>query len=262
MRIAIGQMKVVADPEENLACIAALVERSAVQGARLLVLPEGIICRDPDDPNASVDHAQPLDGPFMDRLVDLGRSRGVAIAGTIHSPTDGDKVANTGFLVDYGELLASYRKIHLYDAFSARESARVLSGGDEPPVVEFDGLLVGLMICYDLRFPEVARSLAARGAQLIVVPSAWAAGPLKEMHWQLLAGARALENTVYLAACSETSRVNIGCSRIVDPLGVSVAAAGHAPELLLSEVDPARITAARRALPVLANRRYRDPELR
>lgn len=262
MEIAIGQLRVDADPDRNLEQIADLARRSEERSARLLLLPEGLVCRDPRDPNASADHPQALDGPFMSALAGLSARHRLAIVGSIHVPTGGPKVTNTGFILDHGELLAAYRKIHLYDAFSARESVRVEPGREEPPVVGIDGLAVGLMICYDLRFPEVARSLAVRGAQLIVVPSAWASGPLKEMHWRLLASARALENTVYLAACSETSAVDIGTSLLVDPLGVSVAAAGHSPELLLAEVSPDRIAAARRALPVLSNRGYRDPELR
>lgn len=262
MEIAIGQLRVDADPGRNLDQISDLAQRAAARSARLLLLPEGIISRDPHNPNASADHAQPLDGPFMHALAELSELHGLAMAGSIHVPTGGDRVTNTGFIVDRGELLASYCKIHLYDAFSARESARVLPGTEEPPVVELDGTGVGLMICYDLRFPEVARSLAVRGAELIVVPSAWAAGPLKEMHWKLLASARALENTTYLAACSETSSVNVGCSMLVDPLGVVVAAAGVGPQLLFASVEPARIAAARRELPVLANRRYEQPRLR
>lgn len=262
MEIAIGQLRVDADPGRNLAQISELARRSAARSARLLLLPEGLISRDPKNPNASADHPQPLDGQFMHVLSVLSKRHGLAIAGSIHVPTGGEKVANTGFIVDHGELVASYRKIHLYDAFLARESARVLPGAEEPPVVELDGLAVGLMICYDLRFPEVARSLAVRGAELILVPSAWATGPLKEMHWRLLSGARALENTVYLAACSETSSANVGCSMLVDPLGVVVAAAGVGPELLFASVEPDRVVAARRALPVLASRGYEQPRLR
>ncbi|SER50952.1 Predicted amidohydrolase [Propionibacterium cyclohexanicum] len=262
MDIALGQLKLAADAETNLAQITASAEQAAASGARMLVVPEGLTARDSADPYAGANHPQSLDGPLVSGIRAVSARLGLAIAGSLHTPVPGARVANTGFIVDGGELVACYRKIHLYDAFSARESRHVQPGVDEPPVVEIDGLPIGLMICYDLRFPETARSLAVRGAQLIVMPAAWAAGPLKEMHWQVLAMARAVENTVYLAACSEVSSVNIGRSLLVDPLGVVVAAAGTGPELLIGHVDPGALARARTVLPVLANREYRDPQLR
>ncbi|MFT8395852.1 nitrilase-related carbon-nitrogen hydrolase [Propionibacterium sp.] len=262
MHIAIGQLRVEADAATNLAQISGTAERSAAAGARILLLPEGLTARDPADPHAAAKNPQPLEGPLISGIIALSARHGLAIAGSIHTPTGSDRVVNTGFLVDHGELIAEYRKIHLYDAFKAHESSWVQAGAEQPPTAEVDGLRIGLMICYDLRFPEVARSLAVRGAQIILVPAAWAAGPLKERHWQLMVAARALENTVYMVACSEASSVNIGCSMVVDPLGVVVASAGAAPELLYADIDPQRIVTARKALPVLANRGYEDPVLR
>jgi len=127
--------------------------------------------------------------------------------------------------------------------------------------VEVDGMKVGLMTCYDIRFPELARRLVLDGADLLVLPAAWVKGPLKEMHWEVLVTARALENTCYVVAVGECGPRNIGNSLVVDPLGVAIARAAEGPALVFADLDPQRIQDVRRALPVLANRRFARPEL-
>ncbi|HSV48572.1 MAG TPA: nitrilase-related carbon-nitrogen hydrolase, partial [Ramlibacter sp.] len=149
----------------------------------------------------------------------------------------------------------------LYDAFSMKESTNVVPGDEVPPLVEVAGLKLGLMTCYDLRFPELARRLALDGAQVLVLPAAWVKGPLKEAHWEVLVTARELENTCYVVATGECGERNIGQSMVVDPLGVAVARAAEGPALLVADIDPARIVHAREVLPVLANRRFGRPEL-
>lgn len=142
-----------------------------------------------------------------------------------------------------------------------KESTNVTPGTEIPPLLEIAGLRVGLMTCYDVRFPEMARRLALDGADLLVLPAAWVRGPLKEMHWEVLVTARALENTCYVAATGECGERNIGCSMVVDPLGVVTARAGEGPALVFADIDPERLAHARRVLPVLANRRFAPPEL-
>jgi len=137
----------------------------------------------------------------------------------------------------------------------------VTAGNEVPPLVEVDGMKVGLMTCYDIRFPELARRLVLDGADLLVLPAAWVKGPLKEMHWEVLVTARALENTCYVVAVGECGPRNIGNSLVVDPLGVAIARAAEGPALVFADLDPQRIQDVRRALPVLANRRFARPEL-
>lgn len=149
----------------------------------------------------------------------------------------------------------------LYDAFITKESANVEPGHAIPALVDVAGLKVGLMTCYDVRFPEMARRLALDGAQVLVLPAAWVKGPMKEAHWETMVTARALENTCYLVASGECGPNNIGQSMVVDPLGVIVARTGERPALLFAEVDPLRIAQARKDLPVLANRRFAPPVL-
>lgn len=173
------------------------------------------------------------------------------------------RVSNMFLVIRYGEIIAAYRKLHLYDAFSARESDVVRPGAELPPIVDIDGWKIGVMTCYDVRFPETARSLAVRGAGVIVVSAAWVRGPLKEQHWKLLTTARALENTCYVLACSEVSSRNIGCSRIINPMGEIVASAGdEGAELIATGLSRECLVSARQIMPVLQNCRFTDPQLR
>lgn len=179
------------------------------------------------------------------------------------------RVSNVFVVMRDGELVVTYRKLHLYDAFAARESDAVCPGDELPPIIEIDGWHVGVMTCYDVRFPEVARSLAVRGADVIVVSAAWVRGCLKERHWKLITAARALENTCYVLACSEVSARNIGCSRVIDPLGEVIAQAGDGQGeaggqagMLIARLHREVLESARRTLPVLENRRFADPQLR
>jgi predicted amidohydrolase len=153
--------------------------------------------------------------------------------------------------------VAHYRKQHLYDAFGARESEWVAPGDlDEPRLFQVDGVRVGLQTCYDLRFPEVTRRIVDAGADLVLVPSEWVAGPLKDHHWRTLVTARAIENTVYLAAADHVPPVGVGASMIVDPVGVTLAELGHEPDSALAQVSPERVREVRQANPALALRRY------
>lgn len=219
LKVAVAQFTVCREPEWNLDIIDGYAWQAADAGARLLVLPEGLIARDGDDGMFAAAHAQPLDGPFVTGLRRISEERHIALMGTVHAvsgaadavpdkpascATD-SRVSNVFVVIRDGALIATYRKLHLYDAFAARESDTVRPGIELPPIVEIDGWHVGVMTCYDVRFPEVARSLAVRGADVIIVSAAWVRGRLKERHWKLMTAARALENTCYVLACSEVS---------------------------------------------------------
>jgi predicted amidohydrolase len=230
--------------------------------ADLLVLPEGIIARDPADPDFSRKHAQALDGPFMAKLLEASTGSALTVTMCIHVPTAGPRASNVLVAIQGGRIIGQYRKLHLYDAFVTKESLNVEPGNEIPDLIEVGGLKVGLMTCYDVRFPEMARRLVLDGAEVLVLPSAWVKGPLKEAHWEVMITARALENTCYVLAAGECGPRNIGLSMAVDPLGVAVARATEGPGLVFVDVEPARIEQARRELPVLANRRFEKPQLR
>ncbi len=261
LKVALGQFAVGPHWQENAHVMLDLMARARLGGADLLVLPEGVLARDITDPDIVQRTAQPLDGPLVTQLLAASRGAQLTTLLCMHTPASNGLVWNTQIGIRDGALVAQYRKLHLYDAFSVKESAKVQPGSEIPPLIEVAGWKVGLMTCYDLRFPEMARRLAVDGAQVLAVPSAWVRGPLKEMHWDVLVTARALENTCYVVATGECGVRNIGNSMVVDPLGVAIARAGEAPVLLFAELDPDRLARARQELPVLANRRFARPEL-
>ena len=250
MRVVLVQAASTLDPAENRSLIAELCP----DDADLVVFPEAF-ARDFGAPGSDVsEYAESLDGPFATEQARVAHERGTTVvAGMFESSDDPARPYNT--LVVRGAATAAYRKIHLYDSFGYRESDRLLAGPPEPVTFELAGLTVGLLTCYDLRFPELARGLVGRGADVLVVPAAWVAGPRKVDHWLTLARARAVENTVYVVAAGQPGPRYTGHSVVVDPLGDVLAEAGTEPELLRATLDPARVTEARRTNPSLANRR-------
>ncbi|OON38833.1 hydrolase [Izhakiella australiensis] len=261
MNVAMGQYAVSRHWQENAETIISLMRRSHEGGADLLVLPEGVLARDIADPDLVLKAAQPLDGPFLSQVLAASRDNAMTTMMTVHVPTQGDKALNVFIAIRRGEIVARYDKLHLYDAFAMKESERVTAGDRIPPLVDVAGMKVAMMTCYDVRFPELARALALAGADVLTLPAAWVKGPLKEMHWEVMCTARALENTCYMVAVGECGPRNIGNSMVIDPLGVAIAKAAEAPALVFAELDPARIAHARDVLPVLANRRFAQPEL-
>lgn len=261
MRVAAGQFAVTPDWATNARTCVQLMQQAAEQGIALLVLPEALLARDDSDPDMSVNSAQPLEGGFLSLLRDESRSNTLTTVLTVHVPTRGGRAANTLVVLRGGEIIARYQKLHLYDAFNIQESRRVDPGNVLPPLIEVEGMRVGVMTCYDLRFPEMALALALQGAEIIALPTAWVRGPLKEHHWSTLLAARALDTTCYFVAAGECGNKNIGQSRIVDPCGVTLAGAGYQPQLIMAEVCKGTLQQIRDALPVLNNRRFAPPQI-
>lgn len=261
MRIAIAQFAVDREPNRNIETIRTYAMQASANGARVLLLPEGIIARDATDPYYPAHHAQPIDGPFVAALRAISAQTGIALMGTVHviSP-ETPKPSNVFLVIDNGEIRLVYRKIHLYDAFGERESDVIEPGNEVPPLITIDGWRFGVMTCYDLRFPELARAHAIAGADVLVVSAAWARGADKVSHWTTLCKARALENTCYLMACSEHSAHNIGHSMAVDPLA-HVMAQSESDDVVFADFDRDTLDKARQTLPVLRNRRFTAPVL-
>jgi predicted amidohydrolase len=182
------------------------------------------------------------------------------VAGLVGAGTSPARATNLAVALDpAGRLQGAYAKVHLFDAFGWRESDALEPGpADAPPLVlDAGGLRLGVLTCYDLRFPEVARRLVDAGAQVICVIAAWASGPGKAEQLRVLARARAIENTVYLLLASQSGRGRTGCSAVVDPLGdVVVEAAAVGDAVLLADLDPAVVAEVRARVPVLDHRRY------
>ncbi len=261
MRVAVGQFAVTQEWQENLSTCQALMRSASAQHADLLVLPEALLARADDDPDLSVKSAQPLEGAYVHGLLNASRGKPLTTVLTIHVPTTPGRATNTLLAICDGKILARYEKLHLYDAFRTQESRLVDAGVALPPLIEVAGMKVGLMTCYDLRFPELALSLALAGAELLALPAAWVRGAHKERHWETLLAARALDTTCWIAAAGECGNKNIGHSRVVDPFGITVAGAAETPALIVAEASSARVAEVRAQLPVLKNRRFAPPRL-
>ncbi|MEV7973273.1 carbon-nitrogen hydrolase family protein [Cellulomonas sp. NPDC089187] len=258
VRLTVGQLRVSDDHAANRETVRRAIDSAAHLHADLLVLPEYAAGFDPR--GTGPEHAEPLEGPFVSLLREQAARTGVAvIAGTVLPGDDTHGVNAVVAVTGDGALAGVYRKVHLYDAFGHRESDRLLPGpvDAEPLVVDIAGMRVGVITCYDLRFPESARRVVDAGAEVLVVPAAWAAGPLKAMHWRTLAMARAIENTVVVAAVGQAGPGTTGRSLVVGPDGEVGLELSDQPELRTVDLDPGRLAEVRAGNPSLANRRYR-----
>jgi len=256
--VAVCQFAPADDRAANRERIAALVARAAERGARLVVLPEySSYFVDPMDETLAA-NAEELDGAFTLGLRELAELHGVVIVAGLVERADAERIRNTLVAVDGTGLLAVYRKQHLYDAFGQSES-RWIEAGEVGAAATFavDGLAFGLMTCYDLRFPEVARTLVDAGAEALVVPAEWVRGPLKEHHWTTLLAARAIESTAYVVAADHPTPVGVGHSAVIDPQGVVIAGVGTGEGIAVAELDAATVARVREVNPVLRLRRYR-----
>jgi deaminated glutathione amidase len=257
--VAVAQFKPGTDAVENLSTVRELSTTAAERGARLVLFPEySSFFVDPVG-EAFVEAAEALNGPFIAAVSALAADLGIHIVvGMAEESRQPQRFSNTVVALNpSGKIEATYRKQHLYDAFGGTESDWVLAGElDAPQLFYVDGLRVGLQTCYDLRFPELTRLIVDAGAELVLVPSEWVRGPLKEHHWSTLLAARAIENTIYIAAADHTPPVGVGLSAIVDPMGVPLATLGERTDVALAWITHDRVEKVRAVNPALQLRRY------
>ncbi|CAN5494242.1 carbon-nitrogen hydrolase family protein [soil metagenome] len=258
--IAVAQFTPGEDKAANLEHLRDLATTAASRGAKLVVFPEYSSHFSPSLGAHSVAAAETLDGPFVAGLEAIAKVLDIHIvAGMLElSDEDDDRFFNTLVALDpHGTLVAKYRKVHLYDAFGQKESDWVVPGPiEEPETFVLGDLRVGLQTCYDIRFPEVTRRLVDAGADLVVLPSEWVRGPLKEHHWRTLVVARAIENTVYFAAADQAPPIGAGNSMIVDPMGVELVTIGEETAVAVAWISSARIAEVRAVNPALGLRRF------
>lgn len=260
MLVAAGQFAVTSVWEKNAEICASLMAQAAENDVSLFVLPEALLARDDHDADLSVKSAQLLEGEFLGRLRRESKRNMMTTILTIHVPSTPGRAWNMLVALQAGNIVARYAKLHLYDAFAIQESRRVDAGNEIAPLLEVEGMKVGLMTCYDLRFPELALAQALQGAEILVLPAAWFAGRSKS-----ITGQRCLPLVRWIPPViwwrRECGNKNIGQSRIIDPFGVTIAAASEMPALIMAEVTPERVRQVRAQLPVLNNRRFAPPQL-
>jgi predicted amidohydrolase len=260
VKVGVAQFASWPDAEVNRTRAVDLLRSAAGAGAELVVLPEAAMYPF-DRPRPELFRAaEALDGPFVTALAEATTELGVtAIAGMFEKVPGSQKVHNTVVAVGASGLVGRYRKLHLYDALGKKESDDLVPGeidGHELLVLPIGDFMVGVVTCYDLRFPEIFRALVDKGATAFAVPAAWVGGPFKHEHWMTMCRARAIENTSYLVAAAQPPPTYCGHSLVLDPMGVEMASLGDGDGVATAEITSERLAWVRESLPVLMQRRY------
>ncbi|MGH7808844.1 MAG: carbon-nitrogen hydrolase family protein [Candidatus Binatia bacterium] len=258
-RIAIAQLASSTEKHHNLKTALALIKDAKDKNAELIALPEFLMAFSPASQSAEelTAIAETIHGRFVSEIRDAAKAAGIAVLAPIYEISSvPNRVFDTAVWIDaVGKIVSSYRKLHLYDAFGFKESDKFHPGDDVAPLVDAGDAHFGVMICYDLRFPEMARMLALAGANVLVAPSGWVQGDLKVEHWQTMIKARALENGCFVIAPNQVGNIYTGHSMAVDPLGRTIVDLGEREALEVIEVDTKMANDAREKLPLLQNRR-------
>jgi predicted amidohydrolase len=258
-RIALAQITSATEKAKNLKLAQELIKEAKSKAACMIAFPEFLMAFSPASQSAEelVKLSEPLDGPFVGALGETARNFGIDILATVYETSNSpNRVYDTALWINAaGVAVGVYRKLHLYDALGFRESDKFVPGHEVTPPVNSDIGQCGIMICYDLRFPELARMLTLMGANVLLAPSGWVKGENKLEHWHTMARARALENGSYVVAPDQVGNIYIGHSLVVDPFGNIVVDMEEKEGLAIVAIDPALIAETREKLPLLKNRR-------
>ena len=261
----LAQMAPDGQPEVNLEKAKKAIAKAAeLYHPDVMVFPEMFMSFFPvgTDHEITLGTSQTLDGPFVTGMREQAKQYGMwlifGMNETVEDPADHRNYNTTVVINAEGEIVSTYRKTHLYDAFGYKESDTMKPGDHFFEPIDTPFGKIGLFVCYEVRFPEVARYQRSKGADIIIMPTAWAAGKMKSLHFRTLITARAIENTVYMLACDQCGADSIGESVAVDPMGVPIASAGEGETLMVARVDMDRVQEVRAKLPAYKDRR---PEL-
>jgi len=262
--------------DENLSFSLEQVKEARRKKARIICFPEFQMAFSPNSQTNKelFSISESADGNFVKELRKSAKENDIYIVGTIYerSTIDSnkpDKSLNKKdnndsqyrvydavvFINNKGNLVSQYRKVHLYDALGFQESKKLLSGNKIFSPVDSPLGKLGILVCYDLRFPELGRILTIGGSNALIAPSGWVQGTMKEDHWLTMCKARAIENGVYLIAPNQLGNIFCGRSLIVDPFGIIILDMGNKEGLEIIDLDMDRINLIRNDLPLLKNRR-------
>ena len=261
-RAALVQMKSSVDKNKNLSYSLKLIGRAAQKKAQLICFPEFQMAYSPAEQKPKTLHeiAEKINGDFISALSNSAKKNKINVVATIYeiinTNKQNQKVFDTAVIInERGKIQSVYRKIHLYDALGFKESKKLLAGNIiEKPTRTSVGNL-GLQICYDMRFPEISRILTVNGANILVSPSAWVAGFMKQEHWEIMLKSRAIENGVYVIAPNQLGNIYCGHSMVIEPFGATLIDMGNREGMEILDIDNSRIDTVRRTLPLLRNRR-------
>lgn len=252
-------MKADINKEKNLQKILKFISQAASRGAVLCAFPEFMMCYTPSYQSAAelAKTAERMTGEFVSSIAKAAKENLIQVVGTLYekSPKP-DRVYDTSFLINKnGKIISKYRKIHLYDALGLKESRKLYPGSSIAKPIKSSVGKLGMMICYDLRFPEISRILASSGSEILVVPSAWVKGKMKEEHWLTINKTRAIENGCYVIAPDQVGNIYCGRSLVVDPFGKILLDMKKKEGVKTVDISLKQVEQVRKKLPLLKNRR-------
>ena len=259
MKIGLVQFKSSTNKDKNLKKIISYISKAADNKATLCAFPEFLMfyTDSTQSPKQLADMSETIDGEFVSSIATSAKENGIQIVGSFYEKSrKKDRVYDTSFIINkFGKVISTYRKIHLYDALGFRESDKMTSGSKIAKPVKTSIGKMGMMICYDLRFPEMSRALAVAGSEVLVAPSAWVQGKMKEEHWIAINKTRAIENGCFVISPDQVGNIYCGRSIVVDPFGNILLDLKHKQTIGFVDIDLEKVKQIRKVLPLLKNRR-------
>jgi deaminated glutathione amidase len=258
-KISLVQMKADVKKEKNLKTIIRYISQAAQKNSALCAFPEFMMCYTPSSqsPAQLANLAERITGEFVGAIADAAQKNSIQVVGTLYEKSpQPNRVYDTSFLINKkGKVVSKYRKIHLYDALGFKESKKLYPGSSITPPIKTSVGKIGLMICYDLRFPEMSRMLTSSGSEILVIPSAWVRGKMKEEHWITINKTRAIENGCYVISPDQVGNIYCGRSLAVDPFGKILLDMKKREGLGFVDISLDQVREVRKKLPLLQNRR-------
>lgn len=259
MKVAVVQFKASTNKEINLKKILRYISEASKNKAELVAFPEFMMfyTDSSQTPEQLAKMSETITGNFVKSIAQTAKQNHILVVGSFYekSPKK-DRVYDTSFVINKsGKIISTYRKIHLYDALGFRESNKMTPGSNISKPVRTSVGKIGMMICYDLRFPEMSRSLASAGSEILVIPSAWVKGEMKEEHWLTINKTRAIENGCYVISPDQVGNIYCGRSIVVDPYGKIILDMKKKQGIGYVNIELKRIKQVRKILPLLKNRR-------
>ncbi len=258
-KVAIVQFKASTNKNNNLKKILSYINKASKKGAELCAFPEFMMFYTPSSQSSSKlsSLAETINGNFVTTIAQAAKKSSIQVVGTFYEKSrKKNRVYDTSFIINkFGKVVSTYRKIHLYDAMGFKESNKMTPGSKIVKPTKTSVGKIGMLICYDLRFPEMSRTLASAGSEILVVPSAWVKGEMKEDHWVTINKTRAIENGCYVVAPDQVVNIYCGRSLVVDPLGKILLDMKKRQGFGVVNISLNQVKKIRKILPLLKNRR-------
>ena len=259
MKVALVQFKASVNKEENLKKIISYISKASSKKALLCAFPEFMMfyTKSSQTSKELASLSETINGNFISSISKAAKENRIQVVGSFYEKSKkNNRVYDTSFVINNsGKVISTYRKIHLYDALGFKESDKMIPGSKITKPIGTSIGKIGMMICYDLRFPEMSRALALAGSEVLIVPSAWVKGPMKEEHWITINKTRAIENGCYVIAPDQVGNIYCGRSLVVDPYGKVLVDMKKKQGISFVDIDLKKVKEIRKVLPLLKNRR-------